>query len=570
MKFRLVTYRWGRQFLGGAELHHQRLARELVDLGHEVEVWTTDGGEIRTFCHWGVQWERLAPNEVDDAGFEVRRFPMKQRGKTPLALAAKILQRRMEKEEAAIDPAFLSALAREAPARPAVHLLSGWHYPEMGSGGPTRWSQGRAFVYTDRESYGGCRLVLTGYSPKANELEILSGGTRLAAESIGPGGFRLEMDLSQAASDILQLRVKRVWRPARDFRGLGVMVQRAELVDAETGEPKAWADIGEDYRSLGRQAPVRWQQFLLNRAESRPRFYSRLINFLRGPQSPALRRALRQADDAVTIHCNLPWASMSLIRPGDFAVPLWHMEDEFFYWRHWHAALKRARLAFANTPYAADDFFAKLGIDASFVGPPIWPAEKATPPEAVGAFRAEHRLDENEILVITVCRKSPEKRYDAIAASVARLRGEGLAIRMIGVGPDGDGRPFEYDGCAWIGRLQGQSLQTAFAACDVFSLMSESESFGMVIPEAWHHGKPVVVNRGTRPAASLVDEEVDGLLALPGKGLDEALRRLARDRELRERLGSRGREKARGKYRRGAAGERLIAAMEERGLVTES
>ncbi len=252
---------------------------------------------------------------------------------------------------------------------------------------------------------------------------------------------------------------------------------------------------------------------------------------------------------------------MSAVRPGDLAMPLWHVDDEFYAWRHWIENLRRARFVLANTPFAARSFYPRHDIRAHFVGPPIWPSEASITGEDARAFRRSHRIDDGEFLVLTVCRKSSEKRYEAIAAAVEEARARGAAMRFLGVGPDADGRPLQRDGTAWIGPLTGEDLQAAYAACDTFVLMSESESFGMVIPEAWHHGRPVVVNRWCAPAASLVEEGSDGLLAGPGAELVDALMRLYGDRDLVRRLGEAGREKARSDFVRGAAAQRLLSAI---------
>jgi len=91
--------------------------------------------------------------------------------------------------------------------------------------------------------------------------------------------------------------------------------------------------------------------------------------------------------------------------------------------------------------------------------------------------------------------------------------------------------------------------------------MSESESFGMVIVEAWHARLPVIANPRCGPVASLIEDGVTGILATPGAELDAALARLARDPELRRRLADAGCERARREFVRGAAAQRLVDAL---------
>jgi glycosyltransferase involved in cell wall biosynthesis len=80
-------------------------------------------------------------------------------------------------------------------------------------------------------------------------------------------------------------------------------------------------------------------------------------------------------------------------------------------------------------------------------------------------------------------------------------------------------------------------------------LPSRTESFGIVFPEAWANGKPVVgADAGAIP--DLVRNGVNGLLTRFGDvdGLVAALRRLLTDPELAQRLGCAGQELALARY----------------------
>jgi glycosyltransferase involved in cell wall biosynthesis len=83
-----------------------------------------------------------------------------------------------------------------------------------------------------------------------------------------------------------------------------------------------------------------------------------------------------------------------------------------------------------------------------------------------------------------------------------------------------------------------------FAGLDVFALPSRSDSFGLVLLEAWANGLPNVAYRAGG-VAEVIRHERDGLLVRCGdiNGLAEALQRLAADAGLRHRLGEEGRSK---------------------------
>src|SRR5205814_641000 len=84
-----------------------------------------------------------------------------------------------------------------------------------------------------------------------------------------------------------------------------------------------------------------------------------------------------------------------------------------------------------------------------------------------------------------------------------------------------------------------------FAGLDLFALPSRSDSFGLVLLEAWANGLPNLAYRAGG-VADLIRHGEDGLLAPCGDvaALAAMLRRLIEDAALRRRLGSAGRQRA--------------------------
>lgn len=81
----------------------------------------------------------------------------------------------------------------------------------------------------------------------------------------------------------------------------------------------------------------------------------------------------------------------------------------------------------------------------------------------------------------------------------------------------------------------------ALAACDIFCLPSAHESFGIVYPEAWSYGKPVIC--GPAPAArEWIENDATGLWTDQSpEEIARAVLRLLDDASLRHRLGEAGR-----------------------------
>jgi glycosyltransferase involved in cell wall biosynthesis len=93
-----------------------------------------------------------------------------------------------------------------------------------------------------------------------------------------------------------------------------------------------------------------------------------------------------------------------------------------------------------------------------------------------------------------------------------------------------------------LGVLNEQEKRDFFAGIDVFALPSRSDSFGLVLPEAWANGVPCVGYRAGG-VAWVIRDGVDGLLVKCGDidALAAALTRLAGNVKLRRGMGEAGR-----------------------------
>ncbi len=563
-RFLFVAYRWGEDLTGGAEIHHRRLVQDLLELGHDVEVWTTTGRGIEPVAHWAVQWhEGYEPGLCEENGIRVRRFPLKRLPRQILALGSKALQRRTEKRIQA-DTGLQSILEQTKQGlNPGVYLFDGWHHPETTNESVQRWSMQHARILVAGVSGDGV-LCIRGSVPHETFMTVGKEKFHLS------GDFEISTHVS-GNSNIVEVPVfvRTPFRPARDHRTLGILADRILWRTADNVEFEC--DLWRDHRALGRLAGREWCRYLLDSMDSIENRWSILFDFLRGPRSSTLRKALAKLpeDFDYVIAANLPWSIIPMVAKHCplpmLAMPLWHIEDDYYYWKDYVDALRRAKLVMANTPYAAEQFYTPMGVHARFVGPGVLP-----PGGEVSNARNEEReiwkdslgITEDEAVVLCVCRKSPEKRYDLIVDAIGELRKKGKHVRMVLIGPDGDRRPLP-DHVIYPGRVNDEELEAAYRNCDVFVLMSETESFGMVLAEAWMRGKPVIANRACGPAASLIHEGEDGLLASDSEELARLIADLTDNPGRAHTMGKAGREKALREYTQRAATERLLAAIDE-------
>jgi glycosyltransferase involved in cell wall biosynthesis len=117
---------------------------------------------------------------------------------------------------------------------------------------------------------------------------------------------------------------------------------------------------------------------------------------------------------------------------------------------------------------------------------------------------------------------------------------------------------------AFTGYVDDELLPSFYASCDVFCYPSLWEGFGLTPAEAQAVGKPVVAFK-TCALPEVVQDGVTGLLVPPrdSSSLAEAIVRLLRDTELRNRMGTEARTEAERKFSWENAARQTVAVYEE-------
>jgi glycosyltransferase involved in cell wall biosynthesis len=158
------------------------------------------------------------------------------------------------------------------------------------------------------------------------------------------------------------------------------------------------------------------------------------------------------------------------------------------------------------------------------------------------------------------------KRTDDILVAFKRLRDNGVDATLCLVGDGPDRRDLEHRahelGVVRDTLFLGYQEDVApfYAAFDALVLPSSNEGTPVSAIEALAAGRPVVATKvGGVP--DVVRDGEDGFLVEPGATdeLAERLERLARDPDLRARMGERGRERVLPRY----AVDRLVADVDQ-------
>jgi glycosyltransferase involved in cell wall biosynthesis len=179
--------------------------------------------------------------------------------------------------------------------------------------------------------------------------------------------------------------------------------------------------------------------------------------------------------------------------------------------------------------------------------------------ECTGGDRARARrewgIEADEIVIGHLANKSREKGTVDLLLAAEQAWQSGQRFRLVLAGPEmANFRQF-WDQFPARGRvvrlgvLDARQKKDFFAGLDVFALPSRSDSFGLVLLEAWANGAPNVAYRAGG-VAGVIRHEIDGLLVRCGDvaALAEALSRLIGDEHLRWRFGSAGRKRTRSEF----------------------
>jgi glycosyltransferase involved in cell wall biosynthesis len=178
------------------------------------------------------------------------------------------------------------------------------------------------------------------------------------------------------------------------------------------------------------------------------------------------------------------------------------------------------------------------------------------PTECAGGdrWRAESRwqLPPAAVRIGHLANLSAEKGTGDLLRAAARLWARGAPCDVLLAGPAMPNftqfwRSFP---AAWkahvtqVGILADDEKPDFFAACDVFALPSRSDSFGLVLLEAWANALPCVGYRAGG-VAEVIRHGQDGMLVDCGDvdGLAAALGRLVEDDNLRRRFGRQGHQR---------------------------
>ena len=283
--------------------------------------------------------------------------------------------------------------------------------------------------------------------------------------------------------------------------------------------------------------------------------------------SPAINRMMRTTDADVimgtTINydfCNYPLWRHKLVNAKPFvmygSVHL-HIEYDFDDY-----IIRKARICdcyIANTDFEREVLINKYGAQPHKIitaGTGIDTSDFVSDEKEITDFKMQHGIAETDVIFGFVGRLVKGKGVAVLIDAIRRLSAEQANIKLLLAGASTDYVPAIKDAInkeklpiILIENFSDQQKKLIYHAMDIFVLPSQSESFGVVFLEAWACRKAVIGGE-MGATASLLQDGVDSLLVNINE-VDDLVNKitlLAKDEQLRNKLGAQGYQKALTKF----------------------
>ncbi|WP_270669289.1 MULTISPECIES: glycosyltransferase [unclassified Aeromonas] len=525
-KVLFVTYRYTYPELGGAESNLKRFLKALGDTqDFEIDVVTTEVSRInnhdRFMDHFDFDAEMGAPIEMSNLRFA--RFPVDC---VPTSAQHKAMNLAWR-----VQPVFEKAIVQQAAKLLQNGLAWGWADLEGEAPNYSRWSYSSCAVNVVKTS----KLKLTGYAPEKSliTLQSTSGAVYLSQEM--ENNFTIELTVE---GGLLEIFTSNKFIERQDPRPLGFILNELCIDDVPL-------DIALTPLADATRIPAEKVFNVLSHAAEQTRFPLNVtLTDIRGPHSSSMESYITSHIDKydLLVTHNL------VFKPAIFAlevakqsnvpsllIPHAHLDDDYYHFPDLLNAARNATKVLA-VPKAASTFYAEKGCCSEYL-----PGGADTEEEFLESDRAEfnrvYASDEDFVLVLG--RKSGAKGYRAVIQAIESINKSGKKLHLVMIGPDDDGVAINSPYVSYLDRQPRSVVRGALMSCLALVNMSSSESFGIVLLEAWLAKKPVIANKYCIAFHDMAVDKENALMVATDD-LHDALFRILNEPLLRTKLGENG------------------------------
>ena len=286
-----------------------------------------------------------------------------------------------------------------------------------------------------------------------------------------------------------------------------------------------------------------------------------------GPIVPGLRQAIARSGAEIVMASAFPLLHMhdAVLGAQDAKIPAillgaFHTEDTWAFERRMvYNDIRQCAIYIAYTNFE-HDYLVQHGIDAAkikVIGGGIGPerysmAERNTVRQRLGWG--------DELVIVSVAQHLAHKRLDLLIKAMPRVWETVPDARLVIVGsPAADTAhlerllarlaPQQHERVILVGQQSFQQKVEWLAAADIFAMLSNHESFGLVFLEAWASGLPII-GSDAGAISSVIKDQVDGLLVPYGNSdaVATAILRLWQEPALRAQMSAAGQTKIKTQY----------------------
>ncbi|MGX5699740.1 glycosyltransferase [Acinetobacter kookii] len=527
-----VTYRYAAPALGGAEANIEKFISALGNSGQfDVDVIAPEISGIHN--HWRFSESYSFDSElgvpVDIPNVRFARFPVDTPRREDIDIHLHKVWLSQPNFERTLD-----CLLREYYERSG--LTWGWGYPEGREKSISRWAFTECGIFFRQEA----QIILEGYTTN----EVVT--TAYIDDRIIAGPWTLKGQFSLSfISEIGEVRlVTSVQQQPLDPRPLSFRVSKllmnGELLDLSL------PTLMQKYLSLLSAEQI-FNLLDQSAMQSRGTYGIRLTDG-RGPWSNRLESYIEDhiSDyDLVITHNNVFRPAIVAIEQAkkhavpSILIPHAHLDDDFYHFPDILECARNASITLA-VPKAACNFFEAKGCNVRYM-PAGCDISEQFLKEDQEAFSKIYNSNRPFILVLG--RKAGAKGYQQIIDSVEHLNKQGINLCTVLIGPDDDEIPVNSPNAIYLGRQSRSVVRGALLSCMALCNMSASESFGIVLLEAWLAGKPVIVNKNCAAFHDMAIEGENAFLVEISE-LSKAIIQLIDNPELGQKLAKNGQNMA--------------------------
>lgn len=526
-----VTQRYTAPTLGGAESMLATLMGEIGKSGYyDIDIIAAEVSYIDHVDRFGGKYEfdpqLTAPTGLENVRFA--RFPVTQLDPETThekCVTAWRAQSEFEKQ----------FYLKRIHSIDTSGLAWGWGYPEA-EGSSGRWGFSECGIHVVSKSH----VNVKGFVPKPVVLLVRDSSGSLLIHRELESYFEFSIDALPGAIEFYFSINDR--KPEEDSRPLAFYAQNIAINgdDLDLSAPTVFNRTKEDPLTIYHQMEAACRA-------SRAR-HSINLTEIRGPHCPEMETFISQnieKYDILVTHNSVFRTATFAINAAKHAgvpsilIPHAHLDDDFYHFPDVHQAALDATLVLA-APKAACKFYEQIGVQkVDYLPSGIDISEKFTEEDEIN-FRSIYKSETPFFLVLG--RKSGAKGYSDAIKSIEEIS-RNNSCHLVLIGPDDDGIPVDSKHATYLGQQPRSVLRGALKSCLALVNMSSSESFGIVLLEAWRASRPVIANSECSAFRDLVIDNNNGLL-VDKSTLSQAMKTILLDSSLRSTLGTNGKKTA--------------------------